>query len=314
MIYGESFAEVYEKLVREIMEHGKEVKPRGMATKELEACQFCIGNPARNLALIPERKFNLMHAIAESMLLFTKENDVRAYTLMNKNMENYSDDGETLHGAYGYRIARGFEQVVEKLRKDPDSRQAVLQIYDTEDLWFNTKDVPCTMNLHFLIRDGKLDLHVYMRSNDAIWGTPYDVFVFTTAQMAVANSLRIPAGKYYHTATSLHIYENMYEMAEKIIANGCTSIEHYNMNTAEIMSHMGVYYAEYAKHRTDNALRGLINTDSDRTYSAAVIAELSYKKLLAIKEAPIETYRRLAGNYPLDWVTNFSKRWEKDAG
>lgn len=311
MIVAETFAEVYRELAWQLMHNGKEAKPRGMKTKELLGQQFCITNPEMNLALIPGRKFSLMHAIAESLLLFIPCNDLSAYTLMNEGMSRYSDDGKTLYGAYGYRVACHITDVINKLRKDPDSRQAVLTINKVDDNFTQTKDVPCTIALQFLIREGKLDCFAYMRSNDIIWGTPYDVFVFTTAQMVIANTLKIPVGRYYHTATSLHVYENMYDVCDSIVKNGGEAIGHYNKNAYFSWMQMADEYAKFAKTKEELHAFNIFSYDDDGTYSAAILAELNYKGMFGEDKHPMQVLDDLSYDGINDWVKAFSKRWEK---
>jgi hypothetical protein len=78
------------------------------------------------------------------------------------------------------------------------------------------KDVPCTLALQFFIREGKLHLHVNMRSSDIILGIAYDVPAFTTMQEVLANELGVELGEYVHTSNSLHCYERDFEMLDAI--------------------------------------------------------------------------------------------------
>ena len=225
MITGRTFAEVYDKLLLSLLEEGKKVSPRGMLTKELMQETFCIEDPNSSLIYIPGRNFSLVHAIHESFLIFCDDNHVKVAGYFNKNIEQFSDDGETLYGSYGHRIATKMQGVLDKLKEDHDTRQALLTIHRVDDSIVKTKDPPCTITLQFTIRDEKLNMHVYMRSNDIVWGTPYDVFVFTTIQKVFANTLGIPIGKYYHTATSLHMYERDFEKCREYIGH-CEPIEY----------------------------------------------------------------------------------------
>ena len=52
-------------------------------------------------------------------------------------------------------------------------------------------DLPCTRTIQFLLRSGHVDAVVYMRSNDAIWGLPYDIFLFTMLQEMLAVELAL---------------------------------------------------------------------------------------------------------------------------
>ena len=225
MITGRTFAEVYDKLLLSLLEEGKKASPRGMLTKELMQETFCIEDPNSSLIYIPGRNFSLVHAIHESFLIFCDDNHVKVAGYFNKNIEQFSDDGETLYGSYGHRVAAKMQGVLDKLKEDRDTRQALLTIHRVDDSIVKTKDPPCTITLQFTIRDEKLNMHVYMRSNDIVWGTPYDVFVFTTIQKVFANTLGIPVGKYYHTATSLHMYERDFEKCREYIGH-CEPIEY----------------------------------------------------------------------------------------
>lgn len=78
------------------------------------------------------------------------------------------------------------------------------------------------MSLQLLIRNRRLHMFVVMRSNDVIWGFPYDVFSFTCLQEAFLYTLQeagVPVddlGDYHHTAGSLHIYDTHYQMAGEV--------------------------------------------------------------------------------------------------
>ena len=85
----------------------------------------------------------------------------------------FSDDGTTVYGGYGPRLFNmhskynQIDTVINLLKEKPTTRRAVIQIYDAKDLEVKLKDIPCTCTLQFEIREGKLNLFTYMRSNDA---------------------------------------------------------------------------------------------------------------------------------------------------
>jgi thymidylate synthase len=117
-----------------------------------------------------------------------------------------------------------WEATQKLLAKDKDTRQAIMNIHLPADRHDGNKDVPCTLTLHFFIREDQLHLIVNMRSNDVILGFTNDVFQFTMLQEAMAVSLRevypkLDVGMYFHNAGSMHIYDRHFEMAGKIIAD-----------------------------------------------------------------------------------------------
>ena len=224
MYYFKDYSELYSGLRRVLLDESNEVDSRVAKTKELQAVSFLLTNPRNRLAHHPDRKFNLPFAIFEFISDVTGANDVNLTKAINKKAADYSDDGYTFYGNYGIRIAPNLDRVIEKLRKDKDTRQAVISIYNTKDMFVKTKDVPCTLTLQFLIRDEKLNMIASMRSNDFFWGLQYDLFRFTLLHELVANELEIPLGWYCHFDGSLHVYDYHWEMLEKI-----TNMESVNM-------------------------------------------------------------------------------------
>lgn len=141
-------------------------------------------------------------------------------TFYNKRYSQFSDNGVDLYGAYGKRIFNEinnqWENIIKKLQEDSESRQAVISIFEPKDLTVVSKDIPCTCHIQYFIRKNKLNCIVTMRSNDIIWGTPYDVFNFTMIQEILANVLNVELGEYLHFVGSLHIYERHYNLGKKV--------------------------------------------------------------------------------------------------
>jgi thymidylate synthase len=210
-IIADSFAELYKQGRAVLLEKGETIAPRGFETKEVTAIAFVLTNPRNRLGYHKVRRFSLPFAIGETIMLFADTNEIAPLARINKRMHQFSDDGKTTHGNYGYRIAKYIERIVEKLQHDPTTRQAILPIYGEKDITTVSKDIPCTLALHFLVRNNKLDLIVTMRSNDFFWGFPYDLFMFTSLQEVIANTLQIEVGTYRHQVSSLHVYTERHE-------------------------------------------------------------------------------------------------------
>lgn len=181
---------------------------------------FCVEDPTRNIVSNPVRKMPMRYAVGELAWYLSGSNKVKDISRFAKKWVEISDDGETNNSAYGYRIFSKFgfdqwEHVKALLKKDPNSRQAVIHIKDANNS--PTKDVPCTVYLQFFIREGKLNLSVHMRSNDIWMGVPYDMFSFCFLQIMMAMELGVEIGQYTHYAGSLHLYKRDYETAKRNI-------------------------------------------------------------------------------------------------
>lgn len=169
-----------------------------------------ISDPTKNLVTSNKRNLSVRYAIGELLWYLSGSNKVKDIRKFSKAWDSLSDDGRTINSAYGYRIFEkfGFDQweyVKTLLRRDPNSRQAVIHIKDPDSK--PTRDLPCTIALQYFIRDKKLFATTYMRSNDIWLGFPYDVFTFTSLQIKLAFELGLDIGEYTHIAGSLHLYD-----------------------------------------------------------------------------------------------------------
>jgi thymidylate synthase len=113
------------------------------------------------------------------------------------------------------------------LSEKQDTRQAVVTFHRPTDLGHailgGKNDIPCTICLIFMVRDGKLYLRATIRSNDVWLGVPYDVFCFCGLQMLVASALKLELGWYQHDAMSMHLYDRNYIRARQAIDPGSFS-------------------------------------------------------------------------------------------
>jgi thymidylate synthase len=201
--------------------------PRGMKIKEKLGVQFRIKNPRDRLPYIEARNFSLSYFIAETLWYMSGSNSTEWISRYASFWKDISDDGKTANSAYGARIFKLHPRIADgglnqwnyvkgELKRDPDSRRAVIHIRTPDDSLHAVKDVPCTLALQFFIRNNRLHLHVNMRSSDIILGIAYDVPAFTTMQEILANELEVELGEYVHTSNSLHCYERDFEMLDAI--------------------------------------------------------------------------------------------------
>ena len=161
----------------------------------------------------------------ESLWMLAGRNDLPFMTRLAKNFADFSDDGETLHGAYGHRWRQHFDidqldDAVAILDKDPMSRQVVTQMWDpVTDLGRKGKDVPCNTSVMWKLRDGILDMTVTNRSNDAIWGCyGANAVHFSFLHEYIAGRLGVKVGTYYQVSNSLHIYPE-FPVTQRVMAN-----------------------------------------------------------------------------------------------
>lgn len=208
--------------------NGEETSSRAGLTREATFQAIKIEKPWRREILIPERRANVVAQIAETAWVLAGRNDVDWLEHYLPRAADFSDDGKTWRAGYGPRLRRvsadgGFGypdplvEVIRLLKEDPNTRRAVVSLWDWESDYQDSKDVPCNNWLHFLARDGGLDLHVATRSNDLIWGwSGINQFEWSVLLELVAECTGLFMGSIHYSVSSLHMYERHFERAGTI--------------------------------------------------------------------------------------------------
>lgn len=199
---------------------------RGEAT-ELTGILLEVQNPRARLSRT-ETRGQLFSCLGELLWYLAKTNGLGFIKYYLKPYQEDSEDNQTIYGGYGPRLfdMRGHDQVANVLtllRRNTESRRAVIQLFDAADISRQRKEIPCTCTLQFMIRRGRLHLFTNMRSNDVFLGLPHDVFAFTMIQEVMARSLGVKLGRYKHAVGSLHLYDIKREKAQRYLDEGYQS-------------------------------------------------------------------------------------------
>lgn len=206
VIEKDTISDAYLDLLTELY-----IQPIVGNTKEINNCCVIVHNPTLKDLHFPFRKISEKYSNAELNWYWSADNSCETIGQHAKMWLSLTDDGKTNNSAYGYIIHKkyGFDQlqqIIELLKKDRNTRRAVLNISDPAINRIETKDMQCTIALQFLIRNDKLEMTVYMRSNDIYFGFPYDYIYFVSLGQYIAKQLNIEFSLYTHHATSMHMY------------------------------------------------------------------------------------------------------------
>lgn len=208
-------------------------KTSGVKTETRNGPALRIPEPVLTTILSPQervlfhegRDANPIFHLMESIWMLAGRRDVSFLSKFNSKIEQYSDDGRVFNAAYGFRMRQAFRhdqliEVIELLRRDNNSRQALIQLWDDEDLTKATKDKACNTSMIFSRSpEGALDMIVTNRSNDAWWGyAGANIVHFTVIQEFVARALGWPIGQYSTVTINLHLYTELYD-ASKYLSN-----------------------------------------------------------------------------------------------
>ncbi len=218
---------IYAELVRTIRREGVLQPSRAGEVLVLDSPVMLVTHrPTERVLLDEKRDSNPFFMLMESLFLLAGRND---YTWLDRFVRNFSAsfaeaDGRG-HGSYGWRWRSHFstkhgvmdqlDVIVAKLRLDPNDRRAVIQMWDANvDLptapepYANPyRDIPCNTHIYPRIVEGRLDLTVCCRSNDAIWGAAgANAVHFSILLEYLAGRIGVGVGRLYQLANNMHAY------------------------------------------------------------------------------------------------------------
>lgn len=214
-------------------------------TKELidvELILTDLNNPVINLEDC--KNPSIKYLLAENIWYAYGSQDVNFIGKFAHKWYEITDDGYTSNSAYGNILKYRFnfnqiEKIIDMFCKDKNTRRAILILNNPNENIDKTLDEQCTVYIQLFIRNNKLNMHVYMRSNDLILGLPYDIPAFVGLQKWIWYRLlchneingfdKIQLGFYYHHVGSIHYYKQDERKIIKILnANDAKNI--YNIN------------------------------------------------------------------------------------
>jgi thymidylate synthase len=190
---------------------------RGGQTCEVLNASLTLTNPRQRWISSRSPAINPAFALAEVIWIMAGREDSAFVNYFNPKLPQFAGNGQTYHGAYGYRLRKQLgidqlERAYAALSSNPESRQVVLQIWNSRtDLPNNdgspqAPDIPCNIVAMLKLRNNRLEWTQVMRSNDFVLGLPHNIVQFSTLQEILAGWLHVEVGNYNHYADSLHLY------------------------------------------------------------------------------------------------------------
>lgn len=184
--------------------------------------------PKERVLFSPMRDANPFFHLMEAIWMMGGKKDLAFPRMFNSKFGQFSDDGLTLHGAYGHRWRRHFGRdqvlrVIDLLAADPTTRRAVISMWDPAvDLiapGIPAADLPCNTTVYFRpIVDHDctiLDMTVCNRSNDVFWGMcGANAVHMSILHEVVAIGAGMTMGKYHQFTNNAHIYTGIFPIGK----------------------------------------------------------------------------------------------------
>lgn len=177
--------------------------------------------PVERVLFDGQRDANPFFHLFEALWMLHGGNDVRTLDHILHSFREFSDNGTTFHGAYGHRWRHWpkstttytqeidqLQEAIQMLRADRASRRVVIAMWDpVRDLNKVSKDLPCNDLIKVLMTNGALDIQVYNRSNDVVFGCyGANAVHMSMLQEYLAAMIDVPVGRYFQISGDFHAY------------------------------------------------------------------------------------------------------------
>lgn len=220
-----SFSKTFIDIINHINSEGLESQPRDLKVREVSLADFDI-DPKYPIADFPARKFNWKYLAGELAWYLHRDADVDYIGKYSNMWSTLTNPGTNeVNSNYGALVINDeqFSWVIESLKKDVNSRQAIMFFNQPKFQFEGNKDFVCTMYANFFIRKNTLMMKLQMRSNDIFYGLTFDAPFFSFLMQSIYQILLkdmpdLKLGGYFHYADNLHFYERHFELAENIVA------------------------------------------------------------------------------------------------
>lgn len=153
---------------------------------------------------------NVLNPLAEPMISKCMPSGLKGLMEYAEEFLRGSRDFEpyweyTYHKLY----AQHYEKFIDELRRNADTRRACMNLGGAIN--FENPHPPCLQLIDANIREGKLHMTAFFRSNDAVKASAMNMFVLVLLQKQIAEELGIEVGIYTHIAESYHAYAEDWE-------------------------------------------------------------------------------------------------------
>ena len=140
-------------------------------------------------------------------------------------------------------------QVVEQLRKNPDSRRMIVSAWNVADL-DKMALMPCHAFFQFYVANGKLSCQLYQRSADIFLGVPFNIASYALLTMMIAQVCGLKLGDFVHTFGDTHLYTNHLEQTREQLSRQPRKLPTMRLNPA-VKNLFDFTYADFTLENYD---------------------------------------------------------------
>jgi len=232
----------YHELLERILSDGVEKGDRtGTGTQSVFGHQMRF-DLAAGFPMLTTKRLPLKAIVHE--LLWFIAGDTNVKYLQDNNVtiwDEWADASGDLGPVYGYQwrswpAADGktidqFANVVEMIRRNPDSRRLIVTAWNPADV-DKMALPPCHCLFQFYVAQGKLSCQLYQRSADVFLGVPFNIASYALLTIMVAQVTGLRPGEFVHTLGDAHLYSNHIEQAHLQLSRAPRALPSMTLNPA----------------------------------------------------------------------------------
>ncbi len=231
------------------------------AKQEKVNYSFVISKPKiEPITTLCKKRNEIIYDYSDKETVIFDNGDLVNIKTLSKVWERIANPDGTINANYGYMVYHlkdagnqkfsetmlsQWEWAKDRLKRLYRTNQAYIHFNRPKDQWLLNKDQPCCMNIQFQIRDvvckdvththlenpskthKQISMYVNMRSNDLVYGVPYNMMYFVKLLHRMRDELAVEAGytdleigNYYYHAVSLHFYLKHKDKVESMLGKG----------------------------------------------------------------------------------------------
>lgn len=230
----------YHELLRHILEHGTRKSDRtGTGTISVFGYQMRF-NLQEGFPLLTTKKVHLKSVIHELLWFLQGDTNIRYLKENGVSIwDEWADENGNLGPVYGKqwrswaapdgRVIDQITEVVETLKKNPDSRRIIVSAWNPADIP-DMALAPCHCLFQFYVADGKLSCQLYQRSADVFLGVPFNIASYALLTLMLAQVCDLQPGDFVWTGGDTHLYVNHLEQVELQLSRSFRKLPEMRIN------------------------------------------------------------------------------------
>lgn len=232
----------YLELMQHILDHGTRKGDRtGTGTLSVFGYQMRFDLGA-GLPLVTTKKLHLKSIIHELLWFLRGESNVGYLRAHGVSIwDEWADEQGELGPVYGVqwrswrtqdgRVVDQITEVIERLRRDPDSRRHVVSAWNVGEIEAMAL-APCHVMFQFYVADGRLSCQLYQRSADVFLGVPFNIASYALLTYMIAQVCGFAPGDFVHTLGDAHLYLNHLDQARLQLSRTPRALPRLHLNPA----------------------------------------------------------------------------------